>query len=144
MITVNPYLVFQGDCEEGFNFYKSVIGGDILFMGRYKDLPHESRRFFPNALDEKIMHATLAISPQVTLMGCYGVDTNRQEKVVNTDCFYLYLSNENMEDAYRIFNALSAEGQITMPMSQTFWSTHYGMVIDKFGIHWKITFDVSE
>jgi len=144
MIVINPYIVFKGTCEEAFNFYKEVFGGEILFMGRYKDVPQESKRFFPNALDEKIMHATLQINRQVTLMGNDSPEAIEQPKGVAADGYYLYMSTDSKDDAYRVFDELSVEGKITLPIAPTFWSTHYGMVIDKFGIHWKITFDAGQ
>ena len=141
MITLNPYLVFKDNCEDAFNFYKVVFDGVILFMGRYKDVPQADRHLFPNSADEKIMHASLQINKDTVLMGCDSIETYEQSKANN---FYLYISTGNQEEAYRIFNELSAEGKIIMPISQTFWSTHYGMVNDKFGIHWKITFDPNK
>jgi len=144
MIKLNPYLVFKDTCEDAFNFYKVVFDGEILFMGRYKDVPQENRKLFPSSLDDKIMHATLQINPETVLMGCDSVEAYERSKGAFENTFYLYISTESKEDAYRIFNELSAEGKVTMPITQTFWSTHYGMVIDKFGIHWKITFDPNK
>ena len=141
MRTLNPYLVFKGNCEEAFNFYKIVFDGQILFMGRYKDVPEGSRQFFPDSAGEKIMHATMEIDTKTILMGCDGLESYEQSEEVSAPDFYLYISTGNQEDAYRIFSELSAGGIVTMPIAQTFWSNHYGMVIDKFGIHWKITFD---
>ncbi len=140
MITLNPYLVFKDNCEDAFNFYKIVFGGEILFMGRYKDVPQENRQLFPLSPDEKIMHATLQINKETVLMGCDSAETYEKSKSV-LGGFYLYINTRNREDAYRIFNELSTAGKIIMPITQTFWSTYYGMVADKFGIQWKITSD---
>jgi PhnB protein len=141
MRTLSPYLVFKGNCEEAFNFYKIVFDGQILFMGRYTDVPEGSRQFFPDSAGGKIMHATLQIDTKTILMGCDGLGSYEKSEDASAPDFYLYISTGNQEDAYRIFNELSAGGIVTMPIAQTFWSNHYGMVIDKFGIHWKITFD---
>jgi PhnB protein len=113
-------------------------------MGRYKDVPQGSRHFFPNSPDEKIMHASLQVNAETVLMGSDNVETYKQSNGISANNFYLYISTGTQEDAYRIFNELSIEGKITMPITQTFWSTHYGMVVDKFGIHWKITFDSNK
>ena len=137
MLTLNPYLVFKDNCEDAFNFYKVVFNGIILFMGRYKDVPQEHRQLFAASTDEMIMHATLQINTNTTIMGCDSIESYDSSK----DNFYLYISTETQDEAYRIFNELAMDGKIIMPISQTFWSTHYGMVIDKFGISWKITFD---
>ena len=144
MLTLNPYLVFKDNCEAAFNFYKVVFGGEILFMGRYKDVPRESMQLFPLSQEEKIMHATLRINKETVLMGCDSVETFGKSKSASINTFYLYISTANQEDAYRIFNELSEGGEITMPIGPTFWSTHYGMVVDQFGIQWKITFDPNK
>jgi PhnB protein len=141
MLTLNPYLVFKDNCEEAFNFYKAVFNGEILFMGRYKDVPAVTRQFFPLSPDNKIMHATLQINAETVLMGNDSAETYERAKGAFINNFFLYVSTEDRADAYRIFDELSVGGSITMPLAQTFWSTHYGMVVDKFGIHWKITFD---
>ncbi len=144
MLTLNPYLVFKGNCEEAFNFYKDIFKGDILFMGRYSDVPQESKPLFPDVAGEKIMHATLQINPETVIMACDSPEADEPGVKPSAETFYLYISTENQEDAYRIFSELAAGGRITMPITQTFWSTHYGMVTDRFGIHWKITFDPAE
>lgn len=140
MITFNPYLVFKDNCEEAFHFYKKVFGGEILYMGRYKDMPQNNREFFPESTDEQIMHATLKINAQTILLGNDNAGIyNKTGVVINN--FFLHINTESQADAYRIFDELSAEGKITLPMSETFWSSQYGIVIDKFGINWKIAFD---
>jgi len=144
MITLNPYLVFKGNCESAFNFYKIIFGGKILYLGRYKDVPQESRRFFPNSLDDKIMHASLQLTHKNVLIGCDSIEAEGQPTTEFANNFYLYISTDNHEEAIRIFNELSVVGEITMPMNQTFWSTNYGMLTDKFGVHWKITSDQSK
>ncbi|MVN22375.1 VOC family protein [Mucilaginibacter arboris] len=144
MMTLNPYLVFKDNCEEAFNFYKVIFGGNILFMGRYKDVPQGDKQWFPMAQDEKIMHATLQLNAETLLMGCDSLETHEQSKTVFLNNFYLYISTDNEEEAYRIFNGLAVGGKIIMPITQTFWSTHYGMLADKFGIYWKITFNPNK
>ena len=139
MITLHPYLIFKGNCEEAFHFYKAVFGGEILFMGRYKEVPQASRQSYPGSADEHIMHATLQINPGAVLMGNDSVDTYGKSNGTFTNSFFLFINTEDQANAYRIFDELSVEGKITMPMTQTFWSAHYGIVIDKFGVNWKIT-----
>lgn len=140
MTTLNPYLVFKDNCEEAFHFYKVVFGGDILFMGRYKDVPQTDKKLFPLSADEKIMHASLQIAPNTVIMGCDSIETYEglTSGIAN---FYLYISTISQAEAYRIYNELAVGGQAVMPIGPTFWSTHYGMLVDKFGISWKITFD---
>lgn len=140
MITLNPYLIFKDNCEEAFDFYKLLFGGEFLYIGRYKDIPQADRQLFPISSDEKIMHVSLHINTKTILMGCDSIETFEQSTTALVNNFYLYISTNSQEEAYRIFNELSAEGKIIMPIDRTFWSTHYGMVTDKFGVHWKITF----
>ena len=144
MITLNPYLTFKDNCEEAFHFYKKVFCGEILYMGRYKDVPQESRQWYPGSTDEQIMHATLQINAGTVLMGSDSVATYEKSKGAVTNNFFLFISTENRADAYRIFDELSMGGKITIPMTQTFWSSHYGIVMDKFGINWKITVESDE
>jgi PhnB protein len=141
MITLNPYLIFKDNCEEAFHFYKAVFDGEILFMGRYKDVPEGARQWYPGSTDEQIMHASLQINAGTVLMGNDSVDTYKRSNGAFTNNFFLFISTEDQANAYRIFDELSVGGKITMPMTKTFWSADYGMVIDKFGVNWKITVD---
>lgn len=139
MISVNPYIVYRGNCEEAFSFYKTVFDSESLYIGRYKDVPEEARKFFPNAHDENVMHATLQIDEKTVLMGNDSADISEQSATSFSRDFYLYLNTDNSEEAIRIFNELSVGGKIIVPIAQTFWSTCYGVLTDRFGIHWKIT-----
>jgi PhnB protein len=144
MTTLTPYLIFKDNCEEAFNFYQAVFGGEILFMGRYKDVPQEARQFFPGSTDEQIMHASLRINLGTVLMANDSVAAYEKANGAFINNFFLYVDTETEADAYRIFDELSADGKITMPIAPTFWSSHYGIVTDKFGINWKITFDPEQ
>jgi PhnB protein len=139
MISVNPYLVYQGNCAEAFTFYKTAFGGESLYIGRYKDAPEEAKKFYPNAHDENVMHATLQIDERTIIMGNDSADLSAQPPTSSSRDFYLYLNTDNPKEAIRIFNELSVGGKIIMPIVQTFWSPCYGILADKFGIHWKIT-----
>lgn len=138
MISINSYLVFKGDCEEAFNFYKTVFGGS-LYIGHYRDVPEEAKKFFPNAPDENVVHATLQINERTAIMGNDSADTSGQLATSFSKDFYLYLDTDGPKEAVRIFNELSVGGKVTMPIAETFWSPCYGILTDKFGIHWKIT-----
>jgi PhnB protein len=141
MLSLHPYLVFNGTCEEAFYFYEKIFGGKVLYMGRYKDVPLATRSFFPGCTDEQIMHATLQIDAATVLMGNDSVATHEKPTGASGHTFFLYLRAETEADAYRIFDELSAGGEIIIRIAQTFWTTHYGIVTDKFGISWKITFE---
>lgn len=144
MITLHPYLIFNGNCEEAFYFYKTVFGGDILYMGRYKDVPEAAREWYPGSTDEQIMHATLQINAGTVLMGNDSIAPYEKSNGAFTNNFFLFVSIENKIDANRIFDELSSGGKVTIPMSTTFWSSGYGIVIDKFGINWKITVESDQ
>ncbi|MBQ4912801.1 VOC family protein [Maribacter sp. MMG018] len=139
MAIVNTYLYFNGNCEKAFEFYKSVFKKDYKFMGRYKDVPEVARQNFPNCEDEHIMHIGLPISDETILMGADIIDDSRKEK--NASKFFsLYISTESKEEADRLFNSLSKEGEIKLPISDQFWGSYYGICMDKFGVNWKISF----
>ncbi|WP_126974391.1 VOC family protein [Gynurincola endophyticus] len=136
MSTVNPYIYFNGNCEEAFNFYKSVFQKEFAYLGRYKDVPQNDRQLFQES-DEKIMHVTLPVSKETAIMG----SDNREayKELLKYSNFSLIIHADSKEEADRVFNEMSEGGQIKMPMNQTFWGSYYGICIDKFGIMWKIT-----
>lgn len=136
MTTLNPYIYFNGNCEEAFNFYKSVFKKEFTYVGRYKDAPKKDRHIFQEA-DEKIMHVALPISTETILMGADNIEVNRE--TIRNSSFSLILYTDSKEEADRLFTELSERGQIKVPMNMTFWGSYYGLCIDKFGISWKIT-----
>lgn len=136
MTTVNPYIYFNGNCEEAFQFYRTVFRREFTYLGRYKDVPAADRQVFPET-DEKIMHITLPISNETVLM---GADNNEAYKeLLPFSNFSLIVHTDEQEEANRLFSELSAGGQIKVEMNQTFWGSYYGICIDKFGIMWKVT-----
>jgi PhnB protein len=139
MTKLNPYLFFDGNCEEAFNFYKIVFRREFKYLGRYKDVPNTDRQIFKEN-DEKIMHVTLPISEGTTLMG--SDHTESLKGLGSNNSFALYINTDSREEADRLFNELSVGGQIKMLMTETFWGSYYGVFKDKFGINWKITFDL--
>jgi PhnB protein len=136
MTTVNSYIYFNGNCEEAFNFYKVVFRKEITYIGRYKDVPKTDRQIFREA-DEKIMHVTLPISSETSLMG--SDNTEAYEESIAYSNFSLIIHTDSKEEADRLFDELSKSGQIKVAMNLTFWGSYYGICIDKFGITWKIT-----
>jgi PhnB protein len=139
MTRLNPYLFFGGNCEEAFNFYKSVFRKDFNYLGRYKDVPQTDRHIFQEN-DDKIMHVSLPISTETTLMGSDNTELYKQPVAHNN--FSLYINTDNRDEADRLFNELSMGGQIKVPMTETFWGSYYGIFKDKFGIYWKISVDL--
>ncbi|MGQ1948676.1 VOC family protein [Geofilum sp. OHC36d9] len=139
MATVNTYLYFNGNCEEAFDFYKSVFNKDFRFIGRYKDVPEVARHNFPNCQDEHIMHIALPISDETILMGADIIDLNRQENH-SSKYFSLYVNTDSKKEADRLFASFSKDGEIKLPVSDQFWGAYYGICTDKFGVNWKISF----
>lgn len=143
MAQVNAYLNFKGNCEEAFNFYKSVFGGEFPFVGRYKDMPQADGGYSEAMDGEKIMHMSLPISKETVIMGS-DVGGEWAKHVVEGNNVQLSVNTDSEEEAQRIFNGLSAGGQVTMAMEKTFWGALFGMFIDKFGINWMVNYDYNQ
>jgi PhnB protein len=138
---VNPYLMFNGTCEEAFLFYKSVFGGDFPYIGKFKDAPAEEGEVLSEEALNKIMHVSLPIGNSILM----GSDTHpRYGDVGFGDNFSVSVNAESREDADKIFNGLSAGGKVEMPLDDTFWGSYFGMFKDKFGINWMVSFDKNE
>ncbi len=136
MLSVNPYLSFNGTCEAAFNLYKSIFGGDFEFVGRYKDIPGEE---IPESEKEKIMHISLPLTEHVCLMGADSSEAFGQITKFG-DCVTITLCTSTDEETHRVFNGLAEGGNIVMPLAETFWAQLYGICTDKFGITWAINF----
>lgn len=141
MAQVNAYLTFNGNCEEAFNFYKSVFGGEFPYLGRFGDMPtSDGEPPVAEADKNKIMHVSLPISPETVLMGSdTGSEWANNFQVGNN--IALSINTDSREEAERLFNGLSAAGKVTMPLSDTFWGAYFGMWTDQFGINWMVNYD---
>jgi PhnB protein len=137
MAAVNPYLTFAGDCEEAFNFYKSVFGGEFLNISRFGDTPDA----FKPAENEAnmIMHVSLPIGKDTFLMG--SDSPSQMGPVTKGNNSSIAIQADTKDEATRLFNGLSAGGQVTMPLADAFWGAYFGMFTDKFGIHWMVNCD---
>jgi len=129
---VQPYLFFNGNCEEALSFYKQTVGAQVDFMMRYKESPDPMPGMKPG-FDDKVMHVTFRIGDS-TLMGADDCMSDRK-----FDGFSLSLALPTEADARRAFDALAAGGQVIMPLMKTFWSPCFGMLTDKFGLGWMVT-----
>ena len=144
MAIVNVYLNFNGNCEEVFNFYKSVFGGEFSYLGRYKDMPpQEGSPECSKDMEDKIMHVSLPIRKETVLMGS---DTGGAwaPSYVQGNNFGISITAQSKEEADSLFKGLSAGGQVTMPMANTFWGDYFGMFTDKFGINWMVSFTTNQ
>lgn len=140
MAIVNVYLTFNGNCEEAFNFYKSVFGGEFPYIGRFGEMPPSDGMKVGPEDANKIMHVSLPISKETMLMGSdTGGEWAAGFKEGNN--FSISVSTESKAEADKFFAGLSAGGQVIMPMGDTFWGSYFGMFTDKFGINWMVGYD---
>lgn len=142
MKAINPWINFNGNAEEAFHFYKSVFGGEFAKVIRFKDLASDEFPVSENEAD-KIMHISLPIGRNNVLiandvpeiMGRTNENENRSKIAINA---------ESREEAYRVFNGLSAGGDVEGPIGDTPWGTYAGMFRDKYGIEWIVEFDADD
>jgi PhnB protein len=142
MASVNVYLNFNGNCEEAFNFYKSVFGGEFPYIGRFRDMPPSEHGKVSEADLDRIMHVSLPISKETMLMGS---DTGGEwaSSFTQGNNFSISVNADSTEEADKIFNALAAGGQVTIPLNNTFWGDYFGMLTDKFGINWMMSYNAA-
>ncbi|MES2679597.1 MAG: VOC family protein [Bacteroidota bacterium] len=138
MAQINPHINFNGNAEEAFTFYRSVFGGNFSKIIRFKDIASDE---FPVPENEanKLMHIALPIGKNslfandiLEVMGRVNENENRSKIAVTA---------ESKEETFKLFNGLSAGGQIEMPIEENPDGTYFGMFRDKFGIEWMIKFD---
>ena len=137
MATLNPYLNFDGDTEEAFNFYKSVFGGDFQNITRFSDTPQGAQMKPEDA--KKIMHVSLPIGKGNTLMATDAVES-MGHKIQFGNNTQLSLEAESKEEAEKLFNGLSAGGKTEVPLSDQFWGAYFGMFTDKYGVKWMVNY----
>jgi PhnB protein len=131
---IEPYLFFNGRCDEAVEFYKKALGAEVLMLMRYKESPEPPPPgMVPAGWDNKIMHTSLRIG-NANLMASDGCSDG-----VNFQGFSLSLTVANEAEAKRAFTALSDGGQVQMPLGKTFWSPCFGMVADRFGVGWMVS-----
>jgi len=131
---IQPYLFFEGRCEEAIEFYRRTIGAEVLSLFRYKDSPQppQAGQLPPN-WENKVMHASFRIG-QTTLLGSDGCSESKPK----FEGFSLSLTLPTADEAERAFTALAEGGQIRAPLSKTFFSEKFGMLADRFGIGWMV------
>jgi len=135
---LQPYLFFNGRCEEAINYYKSALGAEVVLLLRFSESPDPlPPEMIPPRWETKIMHGELSIG-QTRVFVSDGCDSNG-----GFDGFALSLSVATEGEVDSLFNSLAAEGNITMPLGKTFWSPHFGMLQDRFGLSWMIGVEVN-
>jgi len=140
MAKINVYLTFNGNCEEAFNFYKKVFGKEFSYIGRFSEMPPQGDKPLSKADANKIMHVSIMISDETALMGSDSTE-DFGGKVSMGNNFSISLSADSKSDADSFFKKLSEGGRANMPMSDTFWGSYFGMLTDRFGINWMVSYD---
>jgi PhnB protein len=131
---VQPYLFFDGRCEEAIEFYRDTLGAEVEMLMRFKDSPEPcDPSMVPPGSENKVMHASFRIG-KTTLMASDGNCTSQPK----FEGFSLSLSASSEAEAERLFAALGKGGQVQMPLTQTFFARRFGMVADRFGVSWMV------
>ena len=131
---VEPYLFFDGRCDEAIEFYKKQLGAKVNMLMRYKDAPPApSGGSIAPGTENKVMHGSLQIGDSTVL-----VSDGHCKNQPKFDGFALTLHAANDADAKRLFEALSNGGKVTMPMNKTFFASSFGMLTDRFGVMWMV------
>lgn len=123
-----PYLGFKGNCEEAINFYKEAFDGEILQLGRYGESPMETA----DELKDKIMHARLRFGDTLIMFS----DMMGEGEADAGSMISLSIECDNIDQLEKVFSKISEGGKVTMPLADQFWGARFGMLTDKFGIHW--------
>jgi PhnB protein len=130
---IQPYLFFDGRCEEALEFYKSALGAKVEMMMRFKDNPDPQPGMCAPGSENKVMHAAFHVGESL-VMASDGMAGGKPE----FKGFSLSVNANDEAHADKLFSALGKGGKVTMPMSKTFFSPRFGMVTDKFGVGWMV------
>jgi len=128
---IEPYLFFDGRCDEALQFYRKALGAETTMLMRFKESPDQSH--VPPGGGEKVMHASFRIG-EATMMASDGQCQGKP----NFQGFALSLAVGTEAEADKRFNALAEGGQVQMPLGKTFFSPRFGMVTDRFGVSWMV------
>lgn len=131
---VQPYLFFDGRCEEAIAFYRDVLGAEVTMLMRFRESPDPPPPgAMPPGCEDKVMHANLAFGDTQVMVSdgnCRGAP--------GFQGFALSVSLPTVAEVERVFGALAAGGQVQMPLEKTFWSPRFGMLADRFGVSWMV------
>ena len=132
---VQPYLFFDGRCEEAVEFYRKALGAEVAMLTRFKDSPEPRQPgMVPPGSENKVMHARFRIG-NATVMASDGRCQGRP----SFQGFSLSITVPDEAKAEKLFASLAEGGQVQMPLTKTFWSPRFGMVTDRFGVSWMIS-----
>ena len=131
---IQPYLFFGGRCQEALDFYAQALGAEVEMVMRFADSPHPMPEgMLAPGFEDKVMHSQFRVGGALVLAsdGCRAEDGG-----FHAVSLVLNVADEAEANCY--FDALADGGEVTMPLSKTFWSPSYGMVKDRFGLHWQV------
>ena len=132
-MAIEPYLNFDGRCEEAVEFYKKALGAEVTMFLRMKDSPEKPPGGIVPGTENKVMHASFNIGGATVMASdCYSKGQPHFQGIT------LSLSVKDAAAADKAFNALAEGGQVHMPLTKTFFSPRFGMVADKFGVPWMV------
>lgn len=139
MSTLNAHIAFNGNCEEAFDFYSKVFGTQVDMVMRNKEIPADVPSPAGESEADKILHISLPIGDKCMLMGCdmpaaFGEATRGNS-------FNISISTDSEEQTEKYYNGLLEGGKVNMPLDKTFWGAYFGMVVDKYGVQWMISYD---
>jgi len=138
-MAIEPYLFFNGRCEEAIEYYKKALGAEVLMLMRYKESPEPPPPgTVPAGWDNKVMHTCLRFG-NANVMASDGCSEGP-----NFQGFSLSLTVASETEARRAFAALADGGQVRMPLTKTFWSPCFGMLADRFGVGWMVSVATDE
>jgi PhnB protein len=130
-MTVMTYLFLDGRTEEALDFYKKAVGAEVTTLMKFKESPDKSQ--IPPGADDKVMHAVFRVR-DTPIMISDGMNNGSPK----FDGFALSVNAKDVAEAQKYFNALLEGGEVTMPLAETFFAKTFGMLKDKFGVHWMV------
>ena len=136
MKNVEPYLIFDGNCRQAMEFYERCLGG-VLYMMPYSEMPGGCPSDFPKKSKEWLLHARLTIKTLVLMAS----DTRPGIPIQQGNNFFVSIGCEDVQEAEKLFKALGQNGNVEMPLQETFFAIRFGMLTDQFGIKWMLTLE---
>ena len=131
MPQIQPYVFFEGRCQEALDYYRRALGAEVTALMRYKESPDPG--MIQPGSEDKVMHAAMRIGETVVM-----ASDGRSQGKPNFQGFSLSITAANEAEADRLFGALVDGGQVTMPLTTTFFSPRFGMTTDRFGVSWMV------
>ncbi len=141
MLNSTPYLHFNGNAEEAMKFYKSVLGGEFSVLQRYKDVPGGEKMAAKD--QERFIHISLQVSPTITIMASDNMAAAEDDLQTGNN-YHICLHTESEAETQKLFEGLSKDGQVEMPLNKTFWGAFFGMTRDKYGVRWMLSYSPAQ